>query len=181
MATFVLVHGCWHGAWCWRPVASLLRARGHDVHTPTLAGCAERHRSENQSVTLDRHIDEVADLLFYEDLSDVALVGHSYAGMVVQGVANKAAQRIRALIYLDAYVVSPGKKGFDLWTAERVAVARRSMAEGDAFREPFTPDLLGIQDPLLVEWVRARLTPHPLATYDQAACTRMVRPRSSSP
>lgn len=181
MATFVLVHGSWHGAWCWRRFAPLLQAAGHAVHAPTLAGCAERHRPGDTGIMLDTHIEEVANLLFFEDLTDVILVGHSYAGMVVQGAVNRAPERIRASIYLDAYVVPPGSRGFDLWTAERLAEARRLIAAGDPFRAPFSPDLLGITDPAMAEWVRARLTPHPLATYDRvieaetAAAARLPR------
>lgn len=85
MAAFVLVHGSWHGAWCWRRFAPLLQAAGHAVHAPTLAVCAERHRPEDTGVTLDMPVEEVASPLFSEDLTDVVLVGHSYAGMVAQG------------------------------------------------------------------------------------------------
>ncbi len=145
----------------------MLRAAGHAVHVPTLAGCAERYRPEDMGVTLDTHVEEVANLLFFEDLTDVILVGHSYAGIVVQGAANRVPDRIRAIIYLDAYVVPPGSRGFDLWPAERHAEARRLIAAGDPFRQPFAPDILGITDPEAAEWVRTRLTPHPLATYDQ--------------
>lgn len=81
------------------------------MHAPTLAGCAERHRPGDTGATLDTHIEEAASLLFLGDLTGVVLVGHSYAGMVVQGAVNQAPERIRASIYLDAHVVPPGSRG----------------------------------------------------------------------
>lgn len=151
------------------------------MHAPTLAGCAARYRPWDTGITLDTHVEELANLLFFENLTNFILVGHSYADMVVQGAANGAPERIRASIYLDAYAVPPGSRGFDLWTAERLAEARRLIAAGDPFRAPFAPDFLGITDPATAEWVRARLTPHPLATYDRlieaetAAAARLPR------
>lgn len=166
MATFVLVHGSWHGAWCWRPLERHLRAAGHNVYAPTLSGCAERFDAADTGVTLQSHIGDVARFLFFEDLTDVVLVGHSSAGMILPGVSDLEHARILSLVYLDAYVVPPGQRGFDLWTAERIAEARQAVASGNPFRKPFGPDFLGITDPGTAEWVRARLTPHPLATYD---------------
>lgn len=166
MVAFVLVHGSWHGGWCWRDVARLLREKGHSVHTPTLSGCAERFHTSAAKVTLLTHYEDVSRLLFYEDLKDVVLVGHSYAGMVIPGVANKAANRLRGLVYLDAYMVPPGQKGFDLWTPERLAEAQRAIAEGYPYRKPFTAEFLGVTEPQLAQWVTDRLTPHPLGCYD---------------
>src|SRR5688572_718991 len=108
MATFILVHGSWHGGWCWRLVTPLLRAAGHDVYTPTLTGLGERAHLVNSGVTLETHIEDVVNLLFYEDLSDVALVGHSYAGVVVSGVAARVPERLACVLYLDAYLPPEG-------------------------------------------------------------------------
>ena len=144
----------------------LLQAAGHEVYAPTLSGCAERYDAADIGVTLDDHIGDVARFLFFEDLSDVVLVGHSSAGMILPGVSDREHARIRSLVYLDAYVVPPGQRGLDLWTAERIAEARQAIASGNPFRKPFGPNFLGITEPGLAEWVRARLTPHPLATYD---------------
>src|SRR5678809_1593828 len=91
--TFVLVHGAWHGGWCWKRVSPLLRALGHEVFTPTLTGLGERQHLMSPEVGLDNHIQDVLGALEYEDLHDVVLVGHSYAGMVIAGVAEKAAER----------------------------------------------------------------------------------------
>lgn len=168
MATFVLVHGSWHGAWCWRRVADALRAAGHAVHAPTLTGCGSNVHRLAGDIDLTVHADDVANLLVYEDLRDVVLVGHSYAGLVVAAAAPKVAERIASLVYLDAYIVPPGGRGFDLWDAARVAAARAALQGESPYRAPLGPDLLGITDPALAEWVAARLTPHPLATYDEA-------------
>lgn len=168
MTTFVLVHGSWHGAWCWRPVARKLVALGHQVLAPTLSGCAERFHHAADQVTLGTHVKDVSDLLFYEDVRDAVLVAHSYAGLVAQGVVNVAPQRLSGVVFLDAYVVEAGQKGYDLWTEERRAQARDSIAQGYPYRAPFEPSFLGITDPDAAEYVRERLTPHPLATYDES-------------
>ncbi|MBO6783279.1 MAG: alpha/beta fold hydrolase, partial [Alphaproteobacteria bacterium] len=131
MATFVLVHGSWHGGWCWRDTAPLLRARGHEVRTPTLTGCGENVHRLDGGIDLGIHAQDVVNLLFYEDLHDVILVGHSYAGLVVAMAAPGIAERLRSLVYLDAYIVPPGGRGVDLWDDERVAAAKEAM-KGDS-------------------------------------------------
>src|SRR4029077_15616455 len=102
MATYVLVHGGGHGGWCYQPTAELLRAAGHRVLAPSLTGCGERKHLLAPGIDLDTHIEDVVSLLFYEDLRDVILVGHSYGGMVVTGVADRAADRVGRIVYLDA-------------------------------------------------------------------------------
>ena len=102
MATFVLVHGGGHGGWCYRDVAAILRSSGHAVHTPTMTGVGERSHLVGPHVDLDLHIRDITNVLHYEDLTDVVLVGHSYGGMVITGTADRAAERIAALVYLDA-------------------------------------------------------------------------------
>ena len=102
MATFVLVHGGGHGGWCYRDVAAILRSSGHDVHTPTMTGVGERSHLVGPDVDLDLHIRDIANVLHYEDLTDVLLVGHSYGGMVITGTADRAAERVAGLVYLDA-------------------------------------------------------------------------------
>lgn len=165
--TFLLVHGSFHGAWCWRALERHLRAAGHDVFAPTLSGCAEHFHHRSAEVGLSTHVQDVVDFLFYEDLRDVIIVAHSSAGMLVPGIANATHDRLAGVVWLDAYVVPPGKKGFDLWSSERLAAARASIAAGDRFRQPFAPSMLGIEDPTLSAHVAERLTPHPLATYDE--------------
>ena len=105
MSTFVLVHGAWHGSWCWKRVRKALQDQGHQVFTPTLTGLAERSHLLSPSVNLDTHIDDVVNLIRWEELSDVVLCGHSYAGAVISGVADRIPERIRSLVYLDAFLL----------------------------------------------------------------------------
>ncbi|MDQ1280831.1 MAG: hypothetical protein QG670_2094 [Thermoproteota archaeon] len=175
MATFVLVHGSFGGGWCWRLVAPLLRNLGHDVQTPTLTGLGERTHLLRCGVDLNTHIEDVANLLFYEDLSKVVLVGHSYAGMVITGVAAKMPERIAKLIYLDAYVPIDGQSEVDLWppptSSDRFFVRPSGPNE---MRPPPPPSAFGITDPKMAEWMTVRLQPQPMSTYLQA-------PPASSP
>src|SRR6266550_8366608 len=97
MATFVLVHGAWHGSWCWKRVRKALYAQGHDVFTPTLTGVGERSHLLARNVNLDTHIDDVTNVIRWEELSDVVLCGHSYGGCVIGGVADRVPERIGAL------------------------------------------------------------------------------------
>jgi pimeloyl-ACP methyl ester carboxylesterase len=101
MTTFVLVPGFWLGAWAWRPVTTALRAEGHEVHPVTLTGLAERAHLATPETNLDTHITDVVNLLRYEDLTDVVLVGHSYGGLVTTAVADRVPERVRALAYVD--------------------------------------------------------------------------------
>ncbi len=112
--TFVLVHGAWHGGWCYARVAALLRARGHTVFTPTLTGQGERAHLISGSVNLSTHIEDVLGVFRCERLTDVVLAGHSYGGMVITAVADRIAPRIRALAYLDAFVPEDGQALFDI-------------------------------------------------------------------
>ena len=108
MANFVLVHGAWHGGWCYRETAAALRAAGHTVFTPTHTGVGERFHQSAENITLETHIRDVCGCIEWEELSDVILVGHSYGGMVITGVADRMSDRIRSLVYLDAFVPEHG-------------------------------------------------------------------------
>ena len=103
MATFVLVHGAWHGAWCWRRVARMLTQAGHEVFTPTLTGVGERSHLLKLDINLDTHILDVVNEMRWQELNNVVLVGHSYAGMVVTGVAEKMEKSIASIVMLDAF------------------------------------------------------------------------------
>lgn len=169
MAAFVLVHGSFHGGWCWRLVAPLLRNLRHDVYAPTLTGLGERVHLLRCGVDLNTHIEDVTNLLFYEDLSRVTLVGHSYAGMVITGVAAKMPGRIARLVYLDAYVPSDGQSEVDLWpppTSAGLSFVRPSRS--DEMRPPPSPSVFGVNDPKMSDWVAGRLQPQPMSTYMQA-------------
>ena len=129
MATFVLVHGAWHGGWCWRDVATELRAAGHDVHVPTLSGCGEKARLAAH-VDLSLHVEEFAGLLYFADLREVVLVGHSYGGLPVSGAAARFGARIARLVYLDAFVADDGQSLFDLLRPDRRKFYEESAADG---------------------------------------------------
>jgi pimeloyl-ACP methyl ester carboxylesterase len=123
MTTFVLLHGGWHGGWCWRFVAPALRHAGHNVYTPTLTGLGEREHLARPEIDLKLHVQDVVALLEMEDLQDIVLLGHSYGGMVVTGVADRCAARISRLVYLDAFVPENGKCALDYIVPERSARA----------------------------------------------------------
>jgi pimeloyl-ACP methyl ester carboxylesterase len=114
MTTYVLVHGAWGGGWKFARVAERLRKRGHTVFTPTLTGAAERSHLLSGAINLTTHVTDVLNVIRYEDLSGVVLLGHSYGGMVITQVADKIADRIAALVYLDAFVPEDGQSLFDL-------------------------------------------------------------------
>jgi pimeloyl-ACP methyl ester carboxylesterase len=108
MATFVLVHGAWHGGWCYRETAALLRAAGHTVFTPTHTGVGERFHQSHEAITLETHVRDICGVIEYEELDQVILCGHSYGGLVITGVADRMAHKIKALVYLDAFVPAHG-------------------------------------------------------------------------
>lgn len=114
MTTIVLIHGGWHGGWCWKKLAPLLRVAGHDVHAPTLTGLGERAHLLCPEITLSTHVQDIVALLKYEDLQGVVLVGHSYGGMVMTAVAEEVSERLAQLVYLDAFVPLDGQALGDL-------------------------------------------------------------------
>jgi len=165
MATFVLVHGTSCGGWVWQKLAPLLRAGGHEVYTPTLTGLSDRNHLLNSNINLSTHITDVVNLLFYEDLSNVILVGNSYAGMVITGVATKIPERLKLLVYLDAYIPDDGQSEADLLPAAMLAARQTDAAKHRGLTQPPPPELFGVTDPQLVDWIKTRMTQHPLATY----------------
>jgi pimeloyl-ACP methyl ester carboxylesterase len=112
--TFVLIHGAWSGGWCYHKVAGRLRTKGHRVFTPTLTGQGERSHLTGVSINLSLHIQDVLNVFHCEELQDVVLAGHSYGGMVITGVADRVPAKIRALIYLDAFLPEDGQSLFDI-------------------------------------------------------------------
>jgi len=169
MTTFVLVHGAWHGGWKWRLVAPLLRRAGHEVFAPTLTGLGERAHLARPGIDLDSHVQDVVALIEMEDLREVVLVGHSYGGMVVTGVADRVPERIRRLVYLDAFVPENGKCLLDYVEAavpERAAAFRK---EGEQFGSVAPPplSLWGIVRPEHVAFARPRETRHPYRAFTQ--------------
>ena len=114
MATFLVAHGAWSSGWAWKKVRPLLRERGHELVTPSYTGLGERAHLATPTVGLETHIRDILNVLFYEGLSDVVLIGHSDGGMVATGVADRAPERPRHLLYLDAFVPRDGRSLFDL-------------------------------------------------------------------
>ena len=171
MATYVLVHGGGHGGWCYQRVAKILRARGHDVYTPTLTGLGERSHLLDATVDLHRHVEDVVAVLHYEDLRDVILVGRSYGCMVVTGAADQAAGRVGKLVFLDAATPVNGQSLLDV--AGPVIGAVRPMGETrDGMELVLLPGpeaglLYGVTDPDDLAWMAQRLTPHPWKCFEQ--------------
>ena len=163
---FVLVHGGFHGGWCWDDVALRLRALGHGVFTPTQTGCGERSHLLARTITLDTFVDDIAGIFLSEDLHDVVLVGHSFGGSVISGVADRMPERIRQLVYLDAIMLENGQTTFDLLDPDAVqARLKAADASGGLAIAPPPAGVFGIRDPVQVQFVQARLTSHPLGTY----------------
>ena len=166
--TFVLVHGAWHGGWCWIKTTRLLTAAANIVYTPTLTGLGERAHLARPEVDLETHIQDVVAVLEVEDLRNVVLVGHSYAGMVISGVAPRVRNRIARLVYLDAFVPEVGQSLLSLVTPERADAVRKSVTDGDGWRVPAPPPAqFGITSQRDTDWLQRRLVAHPLQAFEQ--------------
>lgn len=164
MATFVLVHGAWHGGWCWRKVVPLLEAAGHAVYAPTLTGLAERAAELSPDVGLDTHIQDIAGLLVDNDLHEVILVGHSYGGMVITGAADQEPERIGRLVYLDTFVPRDGESMASV--SPVIIWLLRRQTEGDGWRIASRGDY-GVTTEPDRSWVLRSVTPQPLKTLVQ--------------
>jgi len=167
MATFVLVHGAWHGGWCWKKIVPLLRAEGHNVFTPTLTGLGERAHLLTPDVDLTTHIQDIMGTLTYEGLNDVVLVGHSYGGMVIAGVADQAGARVGHVVYLDAFLPEDGKALRDYAPGE--VLDEMADARGEGWRLPsymWATDF-DVTDPSDVTWINERLGDQPYKTFTQ--------------
>jgi pimeloyl-ACP methyl ester carboxylesterase len=163
------VHGAWHGGWCWRRVADRLQKAGHRVFAPTLTGVGERRHLLTAEVDLETHIRDILGVLESEELENVVLVGHSYAGLVISGVAARAKERIRQLVYQDALLAEDGQSWAEAFPPE-IAEARRkgaTITNGVNTIPAPDPEIYGFADPADTEWVRRRMTPHPYAAFEQ--------------
>jgi len=168
MATFVLVHGAWHGSWCWKRVRTALQRHGHDVYTPTLTGVGERSHLLDPKVNLETHIQDVLNLVHWEELDDLVLCGHSYAGCVVSGVADRIPGRIAHLVYLDAFVPETGKCLHDCLPEEqRVMQLELCVQVGDGWKVPPIPAAVFNVNAVDRAWVDTQCTPQSLATFQQ--------------
>jgi len=169
---FVLIHGAWLGGWCWRDVARILRAAGHDVFTPTMTGLGERAHLLNPSVRLSTFIEDACAVIECEELTDVILVGHSFAGMVVSGVADRIGDSIKHLIYLDGLIAQHGQAAITLLPP--VVQAERSRSDDPEDLRINTPavDKFGVLKPEHAAWIKRRATPHPLHSYTEPLALR---------
>jgi pimeloyl-ACP methyl ester carboxylesterase len=169
VTALVLVHGAWHGAWCWERVVAPLAAHGVDVRTPTLTGLGERRDELDPAIGLRTHVDDVVALLDAAD-APVVLAGHSYAGLVVREAADRRPDAVARLVMIDAWIGADGDSLLGLapdWMVEAITTAATQL--GDGWRvPPPDPALVGVDDPVDAAFLRAQLTDQPLATFTDA-------------
>ncbi len=163
MASIVLIHGAYQGGWIWERVAARLRAEGNRVLAPSLDGCAERAHGLRPGITNASHGEEIAQLLFYEDISDAVLVGTSCGGMVMAAAAERARERIARLVFADALALLDGERLADI--VARPTAVSTELATGVA-REDAAGRLFRDLDPALRDWAAARTTLHPRAAME---------------
>jgi len=165
MAHFVLVHGAWHGGWCWRRVVQALTSQGHRAHAVTLTGLGDRAHLMSSAITLETHISDVVNAIVAEEMEDVILAVHSYAGMLGTAVADRHPQRLKHLVYVDAVVPRPGES----WSSSQASATREARLAAAASSPDYSfpapdPAVFGLTGEDL-EWVKRRQTPHPGHTY----------------
>jgi pimeloyl-ACP methyl ester carboxylesterase len=166
-SAFVLVHGAWHGGWCYSRVAQLLTAEGHLVFTPTLTGVGERAHLYSRSINLTTHVTDIVNVIKWERLENVVLVGHSYGGMVVTGVADAISEKVASLVYLDAFLPHDNQSLLDLVPPERAQAMRDSATELNDFAVPPIAAAVFAVNEADRDWVDSLCTPHPFATLSQ--------------
>ncbi len=162
--TFVLVHGAWHGGWCWQRVADRLRGGGHTVFTPTLTGLGERSHLLRAGIDLTTHIADVVNVMKWEELTDVVLCGHSYGGFVISGVAEAMAGAIRSIVFLDAFVPKNGEAVADLTGPAVQDSIRTALARGDLAIPPRSAEAFGVNAADRA-WVDRLCVGQPIGTF----------------
>ncbi|MFI6047691.1 alpha/beta fold hydrolase [Nocardia sp. NPDC051321] len=172
MSTFLLVHGAWHSGLCWERVTPLLESDGHRVLAPSLTGYGDKAHLLSPEVGLETHVDDIVTLIDEEDLSEVVLVGHSYAGLVISSVANHIPDRIGHLVYLDAMVPEDGETAVDVQPMSQHLIDLAATS-GSGWRIPPLPEqsppfgLFGVTDPADVIWLRTMLSDQPVRCLQQ--------------
>ena len=164
MTNFVLLHGAYQGGWIWQPVAQRLRAAGHTVYAPSLDGCGERKTQLRPGIDTESQATEIIDLLHYEDIKDVVLVGTSSGGMVMASVAERARGKIARVVFADALALFNGEKIRDIVT--RPAAINTEHSLGPSREDALGRMFLGM-DRKVAEWAADRLTMHPRAVFEQ--------------
>lgn len=171
MATFVLVHGAWHGGWCWRKLVPILRSQAHEVFAPSLTGLGDRRHLLNRDITLQTHVADIESVFERETLHDVVLVAHSYGGMVATCVADRRGEQIKAVVYLSAFVPMNGQCLMDLSSdASRERFVHQARVNGDGWLIPVDAakdPTFGVTDARDLEWMRPLLSPQPLTTFEE--------------
>jgi pimeloyl-ACP methyl ester carboxylesterase len=160
--TFVLVHGAWHGGWCWRRVSDLLEQKGHKVFTPTLTGLGERSHLMSRDINLDTHILDVVNVIKWEDLKNICLVAHSYGGWPVSGAIEQSLDRIASVVFLDAFLPEDGQKGFDFASDFSRKGTLEAQQRGEISRPPPPATTFHVNEKDRA-WVDSKTTPQPLA------------------
>ncbi|MER8067548.1 alpha/beta hydrolase [Streptomyces sp. NPDC094034] len=172
MTTYLLVHGAWHSGRSWERVVPLLEATGHRVFAPSLTGYGDKVHLAGPKVGLDTHVDDVVRLITEENLDDVVLVGHSYAGLVISSAANRIPRRIAHLVYLDAMVPEDGESAVDVQPMTRRLIELAEQSES-GWRVPPMPEqpapfgLFGVTDPADIAWLRGMLSDQPVRCLRQ--------------
>ncbi|AEW98375.1 alpha/beta hydrolase [Streptantibioticus cattleyicolor] len=172
MSTYLLVHGAWHSGPCWDRVVPLLESAGHRVFAPSLTGLGERKHLRGPEVGLDTHVDDVVGLITGEDLDEVVLVGHSYAGLVISSAANDVPDRVGHLVYLEAMVPEHGESAVDVMPVTQGVIDRAVNCE-PGWLVPPLPELpppaglFGVTDPADAAWLRSMLSDQPVRCLQQ--------------
>ncbi|TMJ31463.1 MAG: alpha/beta hydrolase [Alphaproteobacteria bacterium] len=167
MATIVLAHGAWSAGWAWNKMRPLFRAAGHEFFSPTYTGLGERAHLARPDIDLSTHIQDVVGVLELEELRDVILLGHSYGGMVATGVADRAADRIARMVYIDAFAPRDGQSLFDLLGPKAEANMRAgAVREGDGWKVPLNP-MPPDTAPEDAAWAVPKRRPQPIKTFEQ--------------
>ena len=164
-STFLVCHGAWSAGWAWKKMHPLMQAAGHRLVTPTYTGLGERAHLASPSVDLETHIQDVLNVIKYEDLRDIVLIGHSYGGMVATGVADRARDRVTQLIYIDAFVPKDGQALADLVPPAQAQKMKDAAKAGDGWRVPQnpTPEDTAPED---VAWITERRRPQSLKCFE---------------
>jgi pimeloyl-ACP methyl ester carboxylesterase len=174
--TFVLVHGAWHGGWCWRRVADILTAKGHKVFTPTLTGLGERSHLMDPKIDLATHIADIANVIMWERLRNVVLCGHSYGGIVISGVVERLPEAIDAMVFLDAFVPADGECMAGLTSPRLRTLIETIAARGETEVAPVSAEAFKVNEADRA-WVDASCTPHPLASLVERIALTGARER----
>ncbi len=176
MATYVLVHGAWHGAWCWRRVARLLAGNGHEVFAPTLTGLGERSHLLTPDINVDTHILDVVNEMKWQQLSDVVLVGHSYGGVVISGVAETMEKSIASFVMLDAFITENGQSVVDVLPPEPREAMLAAERHGATSLPPRPAEFFRVNEKDR-GWVDAQCTPQPIQCFLQKLTLTGARER----